>query len=392
MSVLRDIFRRRARSALTISGIAIGMFALVVLGAAAENVNVYLDRVTAYYRTTAMVMDERDSGVMGMPSGNRPLTRAQMEEVARQPGVAACLPMVVMLLDDSVMTVGASPAPMVMGFSAEMERYDKFWSVGKGRFWRAGERGVAVAGQDFAKQRRLAVGDTVEVRGERFELIGIMTRSYISLNDSSVYLPVEDARAMYVASLPDAFRKNVKAEDIVFAALAYPEEGHTLAEITRTIEDRVDGVKALDQQKVLESVSSFVALFDTVLGSLAALGLVIGGLTIVNTMTMAVTERTREVGVMRALGASQARVARDVLLESAVMGALGGLGGIALGALASVALGGAVTLATGVNMFVLTWRLVVFALAFAVFLGASAGVYPAWHAARMDPMAALVYE
>jgi putative ABC transport system permease protein len=392
VSILRDIFRRRARSVITISGIAIGMFALVVLGAISENLNVYVENAAAYFENAIMVMDAEEGGPLGMPTGGRPLSAEKIEEVARIPGVRACLPAVFMLLDESVTSVGASAPPMIMGFAPGFERYDTAVSVSQGRTLDGGESGVAVVGPDLAKQRRLEVGDNLQVRGEDFKVIGILKRTYISLNDASVYLPIGDARRLYVATLPAAFRDVVKPEAITMAGLAYVEPGRDAVAVAAAIEHGVQGVKTLDKEKMFSTLSSYLALFNTVLASLAALGLIVGGLTIVNTMTMAVTERTRELGVKRALGASRSRIAREVLAESAVMGALGGLGGLALGALASLVIGGAVTSATGVNMFMLTWRLAVFAMGFAVSLGTFAGLYPAWRASRMDPVQALAYE
>lgn len=392
MTILRDIFRRRARSALTIAGISIGMFALVVLGAMSENMNVYIERATMYFRNVAMVMDEGESGPMGMPAGNRPLPTEKIEQVTKVPGVAACLPAVMLLLEESNEAMSTSAPPMIMGLHADTAKYEKIWGMEHGRFYGPGETGVVVLGHDIARQRRLGVGDAMEIRGEEFKVIGIEERTYISLNDASVYIPLDDARRMYVADLPEAFRKAIKPKEANVSALLYPEPGRRLPEVVSAVEREVSGVKALDYDRLSGQMASYIAIFNAVLGGLAALGLIIGGLTIVNTMTMSVAERTRELGVKRALGASRGRIARDVLLESAVMGGLGGALGLALGALASVGLGAAVMASTGTNMFMMTWRLVVFAMGFSVFLGTFAGLYPAWQAARMDPVLALAYE
>ena len=103
-----------------------------------------------------------------------------------------------------------------------------------------------------------------------------------------------------------------------------------------------------------------------------------------------VSQRAREIGVKRALGATRRRIGRDVIAESALMGALGGAGGLALGALVAVVLNAAVVSTTGTSMLLITGRLVIGTLAFAIALGVIGGLWPARRAARLDPAAALV--
>jgi putative ABC transport system permease protein len=118
------------------------------------------------------------------------------------------------------------------------------------------------------------------------------------------------------------------------------------------------------------------------------LALVIGGLSVVNTMIMAVTERFREIGLKKAVGAHTGHILREYLLESTLIGLLGGAIGYALG----VALTNLLNLAgksSNLELFLITPALTAIALGFAVALGALAGVIPAFRAARLDPVTAL---
>ena len=134
-----------------------------------------------------------------------------------------------------------------------------------------------------------------------------------------------------------------------------------------------------------------LALMNLVIGSVGAVALLVGGLTVVNTMLVAIAERTHEVGTKRALGASAGRIARDVLIEALVIALLGGLLGLAVGAVVITAMNGAVTAQTGMGLFLVTGRLAVGATLFAAVLGTLAGLYPAWYAARIDPIQALAH-
>ena len=138
-------------------------------------------------------------------------------------------------------------------------------------------------------------------------------------------------------------------------------------------------------------LGSISTIFSVVLTGVAMLSLLVGGLSTINTMAMAVAERTREIGIKRAIGASRWRIRREIVLESAAIGLLAGLIGLAIGA-------GMTTLfndmgrESGNVLFDLTLGTAATAVAFATILGALAGFVPAWHASRLDPVTALRYE
>jgi putative ABC transport system permease protein len=117
----------------------------------------------------------------------------------------------------------------------------------------------------------------------------------------------------------------------------------------------------------------------------------VGGLSVVNTMAMSVAERTREIGIKRAIGGSRSRIVRELVTESALLGFIGGAVGLAAGAIV-VLIGNEAGRAEGTVLFELTTETAVIAILFATGLGAIAGFVPAIHAARLDPVAALRYE
>jgi len=138
----------------------------------------------------------------------------------------------------------------------------------------------------------------------------------------------------------------------------------------------------------VNSFKSGGAIFTAITTAAALLALIIGGLSVVNTMFMAVAERIREIGLKKAVGATTLDIMREFLIEATLIGAIGGLIGYGLGALITIVVN--VTTPPGQStLFLITVRLTVLALGFAIALGAVAGILPAFRAARLDPVTAL---
>lgn len=388
MSILRDIFRRKTRSILTISGIAIGAFTLVTLGSFAENDNVYVEQLTGYFEDVIIVTEERDANFVGMANGNRPLSMDTLAELRACPGVRNATPMISLMLDDTYnsiiprLVMGGEPGAVGTELADLAEGRD----IGKD------ERGVTVLGSDLAKQKSLSVGDTFEIRDEPFKVVGIMERTYVNLSDSAAYINLPDAQHLFYQQLPEAFRAGIDPNDLVHQITLHAEDGVDDAELAEQLNRDIEGIKATSSSEMLKAVSSMVALANVLIGAMGVLALLIGGLSIINTMTMSVSERTREIGVKRALGASRRQVATDILVESAVMGAIGGALGVAAGALVATAMNEAMVAFTGTSAFLVTGRLALGALIVAVVVGIIGGLYPARFASRMEPAVALAYE
>ena len=140
-----------------------------------------------------------------------------------------------------------------------------------------------------------------------------------------------------------------------------------------------------------EQIGSATAIFNAIILGIAAISLSVGGLSVINTMAMSVAERTREIGIKRAIGASRFATVRELVVEAGVIGLIGGLLGLLLGAIV-VMLANRAGASSGTILFDLTAGTAIFALVFASVLGMLAGLIPAWSAARLDPVQALRYE
>lgn len=388
MSVLRDIFRRKGRSILTITGIGVGVFALVVLGAVAENMNVYVGKLVGYYEDVIVVVEADDANFVGMSLGSRPLSMETVDRLRAYPGVGGVSPQVNVLLEDDYASV---IPPMALGSDPGMADYENF-PLAKGRALEDGDRRVTILGSDLAKKRGLGVGDVVEVRGTDFSIVGLLDRTYVNLLDASAFVTLADAQQLYYEALPETFKEEVDPSELVLQVNVHAAEGVDPDALAPKLSRDIDGIVATGPTKMMDTVDGLIGMINAVAWSMAAIALIVSALSIVNTMTMAVGERTRELGVRRALGASRWRVGRDVLTESAVMGALGGLGGLIAGALVAAGLNAAFVTATGTSILLVTGRLLIGALVFSIVLGIVGGLWPARHAARLDPATALAYE
>jgi putative ABC transport system permease protein len=173
--------------------------------------------------------------------------------------------------------------------------------------------------------------------------------------------------------------------------VVYPEAGADPAQVAAAIEAAVENSATITGAEFTETVGATTVIFNAIIIGVAAISLIVGGLSVINTMAMSVAERTREIGIRRAIGGSRRRIVRELVAEAGAIGLLGGLIGLGLGAIVVVLVNEAGR-SSGTVLFDLTSQTAVFAVGFSTILGMVAGIIPAWTAARLDPVSALRYE
>jgi putative ABC transport system permease protein len=204
-------------------------------------------------------------------------------------------------------------------------------------------------------------------------------------------MPLAAGQQLFAESLPDVMRESVDVSTLASQVVVYPAAGVDPVELADRVEAQIPNVSAMTGAEFDEQIGSSVAIFNAIIIGVAAISLVVGGLSVINTMAMSVQERTREIGIKRAIGGARGRVVRELVAEAGMIGLIGGLIGLALGGLVVVAANEAGR-ASGTVLFDLTPGTAIFALAFSTILGMLAGIIPAWSAARLDPVQALRYE
>lgn len=388
MESLRNLFRRKLRTALTVLGITVGTLALTVMGALSEKINLLVDGAVRYYNTRVVVQPRASipGQVLGLP-----FSASVAEDIARIPGVEAAFPTVYMLYQEGAEET-VSPTigfpPLVVGVDARRFSYEKDLypvRLSEGRLFQPGESGAAIVGVDLARAQEVGLGDVLRVRGRGFQVVGVMERT-LTVRDNVAFIPLADAQDMLAASLPPPFSDQPRM--LASEVEVYPADLGQADAVAEAINQRISGARAFPPGEIERQLRQGLIIFNVIVIGSAAIAVIVGGLSILNTMAMAVSERTREIGIKKAVGATNGDIVREFLQEAATMGLAGGLLGLALGALL-VFLINASTARQGVVIFAVTPRLGILVPLFATFLGAGAGLVPALAAARRNPVEAL---
>jgi putative ABC transport system permease protein len=386
---VRNIMRRRLRTSLTVLGITIGIFVLVVLGAMAERVNVLVQGGEQFLKGRIAITE---AGAHPFVSSGL-ISDSLADRVRGLEGVACVERDISMLLDpDDAFSFGMPRTISGIDVSerqtCEREAPGRAFKLNftSGGWWQPGETGKTVLGVDVARHFNARVGDTVFMRDHPFQVVGVLERT-LTGPDNIAFVSLEDARTLLADERP-IFRE-IDLSDKVMNIYVIPREDVDPDALAATIRDRNPDMGVLSPSELIGPLETSAQVFNFIILGVAMVALIVGGLSIINTMVMSVAERVREIGIKKAVGASDWDVLKEYLSEAAVIGLLGGAIGLALGAAAVAVLNDLATQQTGASLFLITARLAVGSLAFATGLGAAAGLLPAIRAARLRPVEAL---
>jgi len=385
MRILRELSRRKLRTSLTITGITIGIWALVVFSSLANQINGLVGMGSEYFADKIVVTD-------GMAFGSSPMRLDDVEIIAGLDGVGAVQPKVEIPWDpDPAIGFGAPDflVGTIPGADAGFETFTL--ELATGRQLIAEDSGnVVVLGSTIARKYGVVAGGTVDIRGESFEVLGTLQPT-LSSPDTNGFIPLSTAQALYLGDLPPLVAESLQADELANQIVVFPEVGADPTTVAAAIEAAVENSATMTGAEFSETVGATTVIFNAIIIGVAAISLIVGGLSVINTMAMSVAERTREIGIRRAIGGSRRRIVRELVAEAGVIGLLGGLIGLGLGA-AVVVLVNEAGRSSGTVLFDLTAQTAAFAVGFSTILGMVAGIIPAWTAARLDPVSALRYE
>ncbi len=377
--VLRNMWRRKARTLLTVFGIVVGIFALTVLGALSARLDQQVNGAKTWFSSKITVVPPGSSLFGGGDSGFLPLSK--VAEIQAVPGVKNAVAGIGLQLTQGSTGFG-SPELIVGSDLSQAEDEFNLIKIREGRILKDGDQGKVVLGSTLANKFRAKVGDTVQLRGDGFQVVGLYETT-LSAPDNFAFVSYEDALALFRAANP-YFQVQAIAANID----VLPEPGVNINDLAATINTSVQGIKVISPADAVQQIAQFSLIFNAILLGIGFIALVVGGLSIINTMIMSVSERTSEIGLKKAIGAPTRSVLSEYLLESSMIGFFGGVIGVLLGLLAVNLLNRA-TSTNNVEVFAVTTLVVIGPIIFATVLGTLAGISPAFRAARLKPVDAL---
>ncbi len=379
----------RLRSGLTALGIAIGVTAVVLLTSIGTGLRDYMLTQFTQFGTNIIAVNPGKAQTFGMPAGvlnsARPLSLDDAVALKRLPYVRSTLPMVQGTA--SVEGGGRERQTIVSGTGDELPQALSF-RVALGEFLPpdnlSAPRAFAVLGSKLRSElfgARNPLGARIRVGGQRYTVIGVMESKGTMFGfdlDDAVYIPVAKGLELFN-------REGLFEIDVMY------EEGAPVEEVVKAV-SRVliarhggEDFTITTQQQMLEVLGSVLNVVTFAVGALGGISLLVGGVGIFTIMTIAVRERTAEIGLLQAIGARRRQI-RDVFLgESLLLAGIGGFLGILLGLLCIAVLGVALpTLPVSP-----AWAYMGLAVVVSLLIGLIAGVLPAIRAARLDPVESL---
>lgn len=384
-----SIIASRTRTRLTTLGIAIGIGAVVLLTSLGEGVNRFVLTEFTQFGTNVVAIQPGKTLTMGSPLGAintvRPLSIGDTLALARLPNVEAAVGFVM----GNAEVEGNRRQRRTTVYGTDPAFPDAFrYRVALGSFLPEDDpfapRATAVLGSKMRDELFPDInplGRFIRIGGNRYRVVGVMESKGQMLGfdlDDTVYMPT--ARAL------ELFNKDSLMEiDVVYAAGAPVDE--LVSGIERLLINRhgADDVTITTQQQMMDVMGSILDMLTLAVAGLGAISLVVGGIGILTIMTIAVRERTNEIGLLRALGATRGQVMALFLAEATMLAGLGGIAGLVLG------IGGAQLIGLAVPALPVHTPLLYVLLAegVALVIGLAAGVLPARRAAGMAPVDAL---
>lgn len=389
-----NLRRRSLRSWLTILGIIIGVLAIVTMIAIAEGLDAYIRSQLSIFSEDAItvvpgnIKDQLYGSLFGTVAK---LTENDMDAIARLPGVEKIGATIEGRADISYH--GQVMSTYAVGMDPVLFNEIYSYELNSGRWLRENERGSAIVGYSLANDvfdEKIQVGRRIQVGNRSFNVVGIAKKSgggIMAVADSVIYLSREDGRQV----IPEFTGKNdlteihLKVAEGTTPAAVEEEINSELMRLHKVKEDKKD-FSVMTAAYMGEQIGNITGALRLFLGGIAAISLLVGSIGIANTMFMSILERTKEIGIMKAIGATNRMIMQIFLIESGVIGLVGGFLGLIISYFVSILIS-----ELGIPSRIKP-EVMIGALAFSFLVGVIAGYLPAKNAAKLPAVEALRFE
>lgn len=385
----RTITSQKLRSSLTALGLIIGIAAVVILTSIGRGINTFVLAEFTQFGTNLMSVSPGKKSTFGLSGATistvRPLTIADAVSLSKLENIIAVVP--VLQGNARIEAGNKQRRTNVLGVGAEVPEVWKIKTV-SGRFLPAGEqsnpRAFAVLGDKLARELFGTIsplGKRIRIGTDRYRVLGVMEKKGQMLGfdmDDTIYIPATKALELFN-------RESLMEIDLLY------RESASVATIQKSVSRLLislhgsEDFTIITQNQMLEKMDSILNILTLAVAALGSVSLLVGSVGILTIMTIAVSERISEIGLLRAIGAERRTIFQLFLCEALALSAAGGICGVLLG-MAIVVILDATVPALPVQM---AWAYIATAFLVSLLIGIAAGVLPAIKAARLEPLEAL---
>lgn len=378
---IKNIKSNKLRSALTMIGIIIGISSVIVLVGLGSGST---KQITSQVQSLGTnLISANTSG-----SGSKQFTLDDVKDIEQIQGVAEAAPII--SANTTVKVDKNSQSASVTGTTSNFLDIRNM-TISEGRFIAdldVDYRGkVAVLGSDIAEQLygfTDPVGKDIDIKGNTYEVIGVLKSQGSSMgNNTDDMVIIPSTTAIGLAGTRNVQNVYIKSSNNSNVDLVTNEVNQYLTSFFKSTDN---SNRVMSQKQLLDTMSSITSTMTYLLGGIAAISLIVGGIGVMNVMLVSVSERTKEIGIRKALGGSRKDILIQFLIEALVLSSLGGAAGVLFG----LAIGWAVT-AFGMSM-AFSIPIVIIAFSFSLAVGIIFGMFPAYKASKLKPIDALRFE